>query len=97
MGIDPGWSEFSALPGRGNVELLAVLRHRPTGDIDTFFFQPEGYLLVVEWIALVFGIGDFLDARFHAIPTHAFAVFGFGSTGEEVSQREDATCIGTSA
>src|SRR5579859_3733827 len=82
--------ELPPLPRRGDVEDLAVFRHRPAGQVDALVLELGDDFVVVEGILLVLEADDRLELFLDGVPAHVFAFGAGGAAGEETPEREHA-------
>src|SRR5262245_56220557 len=66
--------DLPAVRRRGDGQLVAVLGHRPAGDLDPFLVQQAGQGAVGQRTFRVFGLDELLDLAFHRQRRDVFPV-----------------------
>src|SRR5262249_52371486 len=80
-----------ALPGRWNVEHLAVLGHGTPGDRVAGLLKFGDQVFIAPWIGFIFLVDNLEQVMLDGFPGHFFARGGLRSAAEEAFEREDAT------
>src|SRR5207249_9461912 len=82
---------LTPLAGRGDVELLAVLRDRSAGEVVAEFFHLIDERIVAERVVLVFLVDDLLQLDADDRPRDVvLAVLGLGAAAKKAFEREQA-------
>ena len=82
--------EYPAPPSGRDIHQAAVFSDSASSEFKAVFLQFLDQLIIVEWLGLVFVIDYFLELGPDRVPTDAFAVSGFGTAAEEITQGIDA-------